>query len=158
MATSTITFSLIDHAGEVSRIRFNEAQAGVGTIAALLGEANPATAGSLAEAVMGITTCNLVKSEVGAGGTTGNNTPPADTQSHREIGFLVTYTDTVTGKKYHVTIPAPDLVNIPVGLKDVVDMQDPLMQALKVAMDANVLSPAGNATTVDGALMVGRSR
>lgn len=79
------------------------------------------------------------------------------TQAKRESALRVFYGDTITGEVYHVSIPGPDWDNIDMEPNtDLADMTDTEVAALIVALEANALSPVGNAIEVIRCVNVGR--
>ena len=75
----------------------------------------------------------------------------------REIGLRVFWADTTAETVGHFTIPAPDPEGawLQVGT-DIVDVSDSDIAALITAVNANVLSPDGNAVAVSRIVEVGR--
>lgn len=83
---------------------------------------------------------------------------PTDPFAQREVGLRVFYTDDVTSKKYHFTIPGPDLDALAQAGTDVVDhTSNATAIALVTALEAEARSPDGNAITVTGMRIVGRA-
>lgn len=82
---------------------------------------------------------------------------PSDVHAQREAGCRVFYSDDVTGKVYHITIPGPDKDNMAMIVDtDFYDITDTILAAVVTAMEAG-LSPVGNAVTVLRAVDVGRN-
>lgn len=82
---------------------------------------------------------------------------PTDDAAQREYALRVFYTDNVNGKSFYFTIPGPDMsvIDIVTGT-DLADLSGAALTALIAAVDANVLSPYGNAVTCRKAVVVGR--
>lgn len=84
---------------------------------------------------------------------------PTDPEAHRELKLLVGFDDNVTGKKYVMTIPCPDISTLTMqeGTDFVVLADLGVMAALVTAMEANAKSEVGNAITVNYGKIVGRN-
>lgn len=86
-----------------------------------------------------------------------NPATPTDPQAQRESALRVFYADDVTGEVYHVSVPGPDWANIDLlPNTDLADLTDTVAANLVIAIEANALSPVGNAITVLRAVQVGR--
>ncbi len=86
-----------------------------------------------------------------------NPATPTDPQAQRESALRIFYGDDVTGEVYHVSIPGPDWANIALQPNtDLADLTDTVAANLVIAIEANALSPVGNAVTVLRAVQVGR--
>ena len=77
--------------------------------------------------------------------------------AYRELGMKVFWADTTAETVGHFTIPCPDPEGawLQVGT-DIVDITDSDIAALITAVEANVLSPQGNAVDVGRIVIVGR--
>lgn len=127
-------------------------------IAASLDKVNPTTAGELGILLQGLSLCTCIGESVSAAENKFAQTTPGDNYAQREMGLLVTYSDTVTGKSYRMTIPGPDWGNISANGTDLVDGVDAEWTAFKAAFEAFAVSPDGNAVTISGGRLVGRNR
>lgn len=84
-------------------------------------------------------------------------TVPTDVLAQRESGLRIFYGDDSTGEVYHVTLPGPDWDSIDLlPNTDLADLADEPLATLVGAIEANGLSPVGNAVTVLRAVAVGR--
>ena len=82
---------------------------------------------------------------------------PSDPHAARESGLRIFYGDDTTGEVYHVTLPGPDWDAIDMlPNTDLADLTDTEVAAIVTAIEANALSPVGNAVTVLPAVKVGR--
>lgn len=82
---------------------------------------------------------------------------PTDVFAQRESGLRIFYADDSTGEVYHVTLPGPDWDSIDLlPNTDLADLTDTEVAAIVTAIEANALSPVGNAVTVLRAVAVGR--
>lgn len=80
-----------------------------------------------------------------------------DPNAQRESGMRVFYQDNVTKKKFHFTIPGPDMTIVAQAGTDVVDLTVTEVAALVTELEASAVSPDGNSLTVTGARLVGRN-
>lgn len=83
---------------------------------------------------------------------------PNNDFAHRESALRIFYADDVTGEVYHVSVPGPewdDIIQHP--NTDLADLTDEPVAALVAALEANALSPVGNAISVLRAVHVGRN-
>lgn len=82
---------------------------------------------------------------------------PTDVLAQRESALRIFYADDTTGEVYHVSLPGPDWDSIDLlPNTDLADLTDAPVSAIVTAMEANGLSPVGNAITVLRAVQVGR--
>jgi hypothetical protein len=84
-------------------------------------------------------------------------TVPTDPHAQRESAMRIFYSDDSTGEVYHVSLPGPDWDTVDlIPNTDLVDLTDAPMDDIVTAIEANALSPLGNAVTVLRAVQVGR--
>lgn len=82
---------------------------------------------------------------------------PTDVLAQRESALRIFYADDVTGEVYHVSLPGPDWDSIDLlPNTDLADLTDTPVDNIVIALEANGLSPVGNAITVLRAVQVGR--
>lgn len=82
---------------------------------------------------------------------------PTDVLAQRESALRIFYADDVTGEIYHVSLPGPDWDAIDLlPNTDLADLTDTPVDNIVIALEANALSPVGNAITVLRAVQVGR--
>jgi hypothetical protein len=153
---SKVGYAFLDASGEISRVEMNITTLTAGNFAATTGAV--ASGGALADAISGLSLCTLANVDIVADRTATGGAAPVSNYAQREIGLLVSYQDSVTGKKYRVTIPGPDWATIGQAGSDMVDPADALWTAFVSAFEANVISEAGNAVTILGGWLVGRNR
>lgn len=115
-----------------------------------------ATLDAIGDAVEAVTLCTRGKETVLVDVAAGSVALPSDAHAQRELGLRVFYHDTTTNKKYHVTIPGPDLDTVGSQGYDDIDWSITEMAALETALEANMLSPVGNAIQIDSGKIVGR--
>lgn len=86
-----------------------------------------------------------------------NPATPTDVLAQRESALRIFYADDVTGEVYHVSLPGPDWDAIDLlPNTDLADLTDVPVANIVIAIEANALSPVGNAVTVLRAVQVGR--
>ena len=115
-----------------------------------------ATLDAIGDAVEAISLCTRGKESVLVDVAAGSITLPADAHAQREVGLRIFYHDATTQKRYHVTIPGPDLDTVASQGYDNVDWSITEMATLETALEANMLSPVGNAIVIDSGRIVGR--
>jgi hypothetical protein len=82
---------------------------------------------------------------------------PTDVLAQRESALRIFYADDTTGEIYHISLPGPDWDSIDLlPNTDLADLTDNPMDDIVTAIEANALSPVGNAVTVLRAVQVGR--
>jgi len=122
-------------------------------------DANETLVDSLVNAVDALTIgleVKQVRSHSDSGSGSGQST---NVNAHRELKWLVTFSDDVTGQFYQREMPAP-LLNANTLLQDVAgnaNITDTLWTNFITAFEAVVESPVGNAVTFVGARYVGRN-
>lgn len=84
---------------------------------------------------------------------------PAESESQREMAWLVTYRDTVEDRRYTVSIPCPDVTNEDLFVQGtgLAFLGDPLWTAFITAFEALIISQDGNAVSVESARFTGRN-
>jgi len=146
----------LDASGELSRVELNITTLSAGNFAAVTGAVN--ATGALAGAIEGLTLCTLANCDIVAERVATGDPAPVSMYAQREIGLLVSYQDATTGKKYRMTIPGPDWATIGQAGSDQVNPSVQAWTDFVTAFEANVKSEVGNAVTVMGGWLVGRSR
>lgn len=110
----------------------------------------------LAGKLVALSVCNAIHSSVSLPKVRQAETLPTAATAVRELGLMVSYQDNTTGKKYHFVIPGPDTSKLTPGT-DNINPADSDWVALKAALEADIVSPDGNAITVIGGKLVGRN-
>lgn len=87
-----------------------------------------------------------------------NDLAPEVATAQRELGLRILYLDTVTGDKYHVTIPCPKVNDVTFWVMgtDKVNPENVQWLALTAAIEANCVSKDGNPIEVQDGYLVGR--
>lgn len=86
-----------------------------------------------------------------------NPTPTTDKEAQREEKWLVQYNDTVTFRRYGVSIPCADLMLLPAGNKGELDLSVAPATTFVNAFEGFALSPDGNPVNVLAIIHVGRN-
>lgn len=152
MATR-LTFSLSDYSNERTSTTLHVAEVTDANI-----DAQDALYDALATAVGNLTLGSFVTRYFSQGNWTLSDTPPSDPLAQRENKWLVTYADTVTGKKYNSEIGTAELGNGHLLTNsDVANLADAEWVAFISAFEDVVVAPdTGNPVIVVSARFVGR--
>jgi hypothetical protein len=156
MATPCI-LQTVDNSRELSRVQFHlAALASDGSnYEAVLGGAASARA-LMVTALELMTKCNKVKVQAPVLLAEDALSIPADKTAQREVALTVIYQDTTTMAFYRMTIPAPVDALFDAGTDEVDIESNVAMLAFIAVMEANCVSPDGNAINVTRAYRVGR--
>jgi hypothetical protein len=151
MSKATIQYT--DFSGEVSSVSFNvDTPSGAAYDFASL----VAAVDGIGDAIDAVCLCTRGNDSLFMKLQDGSILYPADENAQREAGLRVFYHDGTNNKKYHLTIPGPDKSLMAVAGTDLVDWAGAEMAALEAALEADVLSPDGNAIIIDKGVLVGR--
>jgi hypothetical protein len=153
LPTSQYSLSLLDFSGEKSVVQWNAAEI---TGAAFDVNTWKTAADDLADAVMDLTDCSRGKEQFSSIAASGVETLPVIATAQREVALRIFYSDDVTGKKYHLSIPGPQVEDYPDAGSDEIDLTSTDMAAFIALFETNAQSEAGNAVTVYAARLVGR--
>jgi len=150
---SLATIQYLDYSGEKSSVSFNvDTPSGAAyDFAQLIADVD-----TVGDAIDAVCLCTRGPDSLKVELQAGSITLPSDEDAQREAGLRIFYHDTTNNKKYHVTIPGPDKSLMAVQATDIVDWAGTEMAALEAAFEANVLSPDGNAVSIDKGTLVGR--
>lgn len=157
MPIAKVGMSFEDYSGEMSRTDFFMNVAGT-DYAAVIAEAAKGTAGSVTAEICGLSDCVCQISDIQALSTKYGDPAPTVATAQRELGLLIIYTDTVTGKKYRMTIPGPKWATIGQAGTDMVNTSAALWTAFVTAFETHAVSEVGNPVTVTSGRLVGRNR
>lgn len=86
-----------------------------------------------------------------------DGTPASTATARREIGIRVFYSDVTEGTKYHFTIPGPEVAEYPDQGSEDIDLTAGDMALLVAGLEADCVSPLGNAISINSAKFVGRN-
>lgn len=153
LPASQYSLSLLDFSGEKSVVQWSGPE--------LTGVAMDVTSwksemDAIADAIMDLTDCTQGKGQFSSIAESGSETLPAVATAQREVGIRIFYQDDVTGKKYHLTIPGPEVAEYPDSGTDEIDIAGTHMAVFVSSFETNAESEAGNAVTVYAARLVGR--
>lgn len=82
---------------------------------------------------------------------------PASPYAQRERRALFTCVDTVTGRRFTVGVPCPDMTDMGIPGTDAVNLTDTEVSAYVTALETFAASPEGNPLTVVSGKVVGVS-
>lgn len=153
LPTSQFSLSLMDYSGEKSVVQWSGPE--------ITGAAFDVTSWKAAQAVivtaiMALTDCIQGKTLLSSVAGSGSEALPAIATAQREVGLRIFYQDDVTGKKYHLTIPGPQVEDYPDAGSDEIDLTSTDIASFISDFETNAESEVGNAVTVYAARLVGR--
>ncbi len=122
-------------------------------------DANTALVNNLANAIAGLTVGLEVKEVVSHSETGSGSGQSSNVNAHRELKWLITFSDDVTGTNYQREIPCP-LLTADTLLQDIggnANLGNAAWSSFITAFEAVVESPVGNAVTFISARYVGRN-
>jgi hypothetical protein len=112
---------------------------------------------ALGAALLGVTDCTQAREMFNQAVDTKDPSTPVDEHAQRESALRIFYADDVTGEVYHISVPGPSWDGIDLlPNTDLADLTDEPVAALVASIEADALSPVGNAVTVLRAVQVGR--
>lgn len=153
LLASQYSLSLLDFSGEKSVVQWSGAEI---TGAAFDVTAWKTAQDTIADAIMDLTDCTRGKEQFSSIAQQGAETLPAIATAQREVGLRIFYQDDTTGKKYHLTIPGPQVEDYPDSGTDEIDITTGDMAVFVTQFEAAAESEAGNSVTVYAARLVGR--
>lgn len=153
-----MTMKINDAGGESSTVKLTLPTPTAGTFDAVV----TTSANNLRDKILNLTRGTLDGLKVGARDSDGGLAVSPNPDANRELKWLVTYQDDVTGDVHRMEIPCPNVIS------DLVVPGDPRKNynpgdtqgywtAFIGAFEADAVSPAGNAVTFLGARIVGRN-
>lgn len=108
-------------------------------------------------AIAAMTTGNIARKQLTAYSVPVDDTRPANPYAQRELGLRLFYQDVVTSKKYHITVPCPDLLVVASGGTDEVDLSGiAVVNTLVTLLETSMRSPVGNDVHIYKGVIVGR--
>jgi hypothetical protein len=148
-----LTFTIRDKTNEYSSIGLN-----IPNVDETNWVATNASIAVIQAAISAMTTGSIARRQITLVETV-DDTTPVNPYAQREIGVRFFAQETSAPfKKFHFTVPCPDLAVIAVGDKDVVDVNSvTVVNALVTALEGFALSPDGNDFEVYRAKFVGRA-
>lgn len=109
-------------------------------------------------AITAITTGRMARKRLVALNAEIDDTQPINPYAQRELGVRMFYQETAgEKKKFHITVPCPDLAIIDVSDGDYIDVENiTVMNTLAQAIEAVAVSPNGHPIEFYRAKLVGR--
>ena len=156
MPVAKLTLTFLDSQNSLSKVTIPLATVTSENFTSVIGQAAFAVAGTLAKLISTLSIGVPVSSEIQLPAAKAAHVPPTNKYAQRELGLRVDYSDTVTGKKYHMTIPAPDWDTIGIVGTNRVNTAAAPWTALVTAMEASMVSEMGNPIQVQGGRLIGR--
>jgi len=148
------SWSYRDRSDEISNVELTVADVSAGGADF---DAVMADVAALGAAILGCTDCVQAREVFNQAVDVKDPSTPINEHAQRESALRVFYADDVTGEVYHVSVPGPSWDGIDLlPNTDLADLTDEPVAALVTALEANALSPVGNAITVLRAVQVGR--
>ena len=148
------SWSYRDRSDEISTVELTVADVSAGGADFDTVMASVATLGG---AILAATECIQAREMFNQAVDVKNPATPTDVLAQRESALRIFYSDDTTGEVYHISIPGPDWDTVDLlPNTDLADLTDAPLSALVTALEANALSPVGNAITVLRAVQVGR--
>ena len=148
------SWSYRDRSDEISNVELTVADVSAGGADF---DAVMADVAALGAAILGCTDCVQAREVFNQAVDVKDPSTPINEHAQRESALRVFYADDVTGEVYHVSVPGPSWDGIDLlPNTDLADLTDAPVDALVTALEANALSPVGNAITVLRAVQVGR--
>lgn len=152
------TQSFIDHSGEQTSFSLWTPDLDAGNIDTYTNTNLTFELGDMLAAVNALTLCNRTVTTVGALRDVSAATIPADPNAQRETKLLIKYIDTVTSKKYSLTIPGVDRTLVAQQGTDQVDFNNnAFVIAFVNSIENGYISELGNPIEVYDARLVGRN-
>lgn len=143
----------LDYSGERSSASWYQAKPSGAAFDVVSWEA---LADDIADAIDAITLGTQGKRTYSTEVLSGSDVLPASPVAQRETGLRVFFQDDVTGDKYSMVLPCPDLALLAAPGTDNVDLTITEMAAFVTAFEAGAISKALNSVTVTGAKIIGR--
>ena len=149
---AVVTYTIRDRSDEYSSVAINFESEDTDTIADL-----ETTALAMRALIAPLVTGNIAKQTITASQVVVEDVRPANPYAQRELGLRLFYQDEVNSKKYHITLPCPDLLVVASGGTDEVDLSGiAVVNAFVQALEQFMRSPEGNEVQVYKGVIVGR--
>lgn len=149
---SQVTFTVRDRSDEYSSVQFN-----IENIDETSWTATNTQVAAVQAALAALTTGNIARRSLTAFSEPVDDTRPANPYAQRELGLRLFYQDTDNQKKYHITVPCPDLLVVGSGGTDEVDLSGiSVVNALVNALEPFMVSPDGGPVNFYRGVIVGR--
>jgi hypothetical protein len=158
MPIARLDLSFLDSQNSSSKVSIPLAGITVDNFTTQVAQAIFATGSTIANLIAACSIGAPLKSDIFLEGVVLSPAVPANKYAQRELGLEVSYKDTVTGKKYHLTIPAPDWDNMGTVGTNLVNQLSSKWIGLKSGLEDGMVSPVGNPILVTGGHLIGRRK
>lgn len=148
---SEVIFTIRDRSDEYSSVTVPLTDITAANFADVMAEIS-----NLQTAILGMTTGTLAQRRVVLSTEKINDTRPSNPYAQRELGLRLFYQDTVNFRKYHLTVPCPDLLLVGQAGSDEIDLTLSVVAVLVNWLESNMTSPDGNSVDVYRGVIVGR--
>jgi len=150
---SSCTFVIRDKTNEYSSVRF-----ALPPVTAANYDATITAMDDIQTAISAMTIGSIASRQLVAFNDKIDDTMPLNPWAQRELGARFFYQETAGGqKKYHLTVPCPDLIVVDVTDGDHIDAENfTSSNALLTLLEANMVSPNGHPVEFYRGKLVGR--
>lgn len=150
---SSCSFTIRDKTNEYSTVRF-----ALPDVTAANYDATITAMDAIQTAISAMTIGSIASRSLIAFNDKIDDTTPLNPWAQRELGIRFFYQETTHGmKKYHITVPCPDLLVVDVSDKDHVDTENfTTSNALLTLLEAHMVSPNGRDIEFYRGKLVGR--
>lgn len=148
---SSTNFRIVDTSGENSSFRVAGAD-----VSSANYDAQQTQVIALSDAIEGLIIGQLAERRFTSSVAFPDTVAPSDPYAQRELKWLITYSDDVTGDLQQIEVATPDLSLLVPG-SDVLDLASTEGAAFVTAFETFARSKDGNAVTVVGGRLVGRN-
>lgn len=149
---SQVNFTVRDFSDELSGVQFN-----ISDVDETNWIATQAQIAAVQAALAALTIGTIARRAVVAENVPVNDVRPVNPFAQREIGLRLFYQDTNSQKRYHLTIPAPDLVLVGSSGTDDVDLSGvSVVNTIVNALETFMRSPEGGPVNFYRGTIVGR--
>jgi hypothetical protein len=156
MPVAKLTLTFLDSQNSTSKVTIPLLSLSSTNFDSVVAQAAFGVAGTLAKLIATMSIGTPISSEISLPAAKGAKTLPTNKYSQRELGLQIGYSDTVTGKNYRMTIPAPDWDTIGIVGSNKVNTASAPWVALVASMESNMVSELGNPIAVTGGKLIGR--
>lgn len=157
MSQDYLEFTWLDSSNESSRMKIYIPELNVGNLVNITSALEPLTETAIAYLMRQMTNDSLLNARIVTNTQNFAFGTPAEGTAFNELGLRVKYQDTVTGKYYHFTIPAPKMTMFDQIGTDYINSSAVAWVAFKTAFETLARSEAGNAVQIISGQLVGRN-
>jgi len=153
MAAPYATYNFLDHSNEKSSLKFYLPDITSANYAATV-----ATLGDMRIAIQGLTLCNIgATPELVSEVHTDVATIPTSPYAQRETRAMFDCADSVSGRRFKIGVPTPDLTKLGLPRTDEINFLDSDVADYVNSLASNAISPEGNAFSVIRGRVEGRN-